>query len=483
MARQHDPSRRIPPGPGTSSGGPDASDASGSSPVSASPAVSAQGVAGDAGSPGDPGDSGDSGEAVRPDGLRGRTDTSDTSSTAADTDAGPQASTSESPEGGNSENEAREGADARTSSAKRAGAAGTAAAASGTGAARGTGDPDSSAEEVPERASANSEETTTSSASTASASGPAAAQATTGTVGGSPGVAVAVAAAGSGRAGTGTRTAGELLGSRPKKPILAAAAVIGAILVSVPFLMMGLDDRKPEKDRTQNAAGTVLGTERSEPPETYTAKSPSPSATPSKEKEKAKEKPSAPPAAKPVAVPPPVTPERKPTATVTAKAPPNTAASALSGLAKSDPEGRHICYRAFVSGSGWQTPVCDGTMAGTAGQGKQITALNIAVWNVGGSSANALLHDQGATSGNAKWAPNWTATVADGKNNYIGSAQQGAPFLTGFAMNVGKGSVCHTARLDGGGWGPQYCKNSRPEYMFVGTVDNKRWFEAVKLTV
>ncbi|MFD5870680.1 hydrogenase expression protein HypA [Streptomyces sp. NPDC060322] len=480
MARQHDPSRRIPPGPDTSSG---ASDASGSSPAPARPAVPAQGVAGEAGSPGGSGDSGDSGEILRPDGLRGGTDTTETSSTAADPDSGPQAPTSESPEGGDAENEAHEGAGARTPSAKREGVAGTAATASGTAAARGIDDPDTSAEKVPEPASANSEETTTASASTASASGPAAARATTGTVGRSPGVAVAVAVADSGRAGTGTRTDGELLGSRPKKPILAAAAVIGAILVSVPFLVMGQDDRKPDKDRTQNAAGTVLGTERSEQPETYTAKSPSPSATPSKEKEKAKEKPSAPPAAKPVVVPPPVTPERKPTATVTAKAPPNTAASALSGLAKSDPEGRHICYRAFVSGSGWQTPVCDGTMAGTAGQGKQITALNIAVWNVGGSSANALLHDQGATSGNAKWAPNWTATVADGKNNYIGSAQQGAPFLTGFAMNVGKGSVCHTARLDGGGWGPQYCKNSRPEYMFVGTVDNKRWFEAVKLTV
>ncbi|HWU06122.1 MAG TPA: hydrogenase expression protein HypA, partial [Streptomyces sp.] len=295
----------------------------------------------------------------------------------------------------------------------------------------------------------------------------------------------AAAAAGGGDTGAGTRTAGEPFGSRPKKPILAAAAVIGALLVSVPFLVSGNDDRKPERDRTQNAAGTVLGAEHSEQPETYTSKSPSPSVSPSRTKEKEKEevKPSEPPAPKPVVVPPPVKPERKPTATVTAKAPPNTAAGALSSLAKADPEGRHICYRAFVAGNGWQAPVCDGTMAGTAGQGKKITALNIAVWNVGGSSANALLHDQGSTSGNAKWVPSWTAVVADGKDNYIGSSKQGAPFMTGFAMNVGKGGVCHSARLRGGSWGPQYCKNSRPEYMFVGTVDNESWFEAVKLTV
>ncbi|MFC8224480.1 hydrogenase expression protein HypA [Streptomyces sp. NPDC057287] len=468
MARQRDPSRHIPPGPGTSSGAPDASGASGSSPVSARRAEPTQGV------------TGDPGEALGPDSPSGRTDTS---STAADPGAGVRGPTGGSPEGGGSGNEAGEGADARTRSAQRAGTAGTASTASGTGTAPGTGGPVPSAEEVSEPASADSEESTTTSASAAPASGPAAAHAATGAVGGQPRTAVAVAAASGGGAGTGTgtRAAGELLGSRPKKPMLAAAAIIGAILVSVPFLVAGQDDGKPEKERTQNAAGTVLGAERSEQPENYTSKSPSPSATPSKEKEKVK--PSEPPAAKPVAVPPPVTPERKPTATVTAKAPPNTAASALSGLAKSDPEGRHICYRAFVSGSGWQTPVCDGTMAGTAGQGKQITALNIAVWNVGGSSANALQHDQGSTSGSAKWAPSWTATVADGKNNYIGSSKKGAPFLTGFAMNVGKGNVCHTARLDGGGWGPQYCKNSRPEYMFVGTTDNSKWFEAVKLTV
>ncbi len=107
-------------------------------------------------------------------------------------------------------------------------------------------------------------------------------------------------------------------------------------------------------------------------------------------------------------------------------------------------------------------PVCDGTMTGTTGQGKKITALNISVWNVEGSSANALLHDAGAKSGNAKWAPSWTPVIANGKNVYIGSSKAGAPFMTGFAMNVGKGNVCHTAKMRNGGWGPQYCKSSRP---------------------
>ncbi|MBL1292234.1 hydrogenase expression protein HypA [Streptomyces sp. For3] len=459
MAREHDPSSHIPPSPSTSSG---ASGASGSSPVSVRRAVPMQGAAGD------PGD------ALTPGARRGG---KGTSSTAADPDAVAQGRTSGRPESGGSGDEAPEGADGRAQTAERAGAA---APASGTGAARVAGVPEPSTEETPGTASAESGENTVSSASPGSDSDPAAAHTATGTVGGSPDA--MAAAAGSGGAGAGTQADGEPPGSRPKKPMLAAAAIIGAILVSVPFLLAGQDDdRKSEKDRTQNAAGTVLDTERSAVPETYTSTSPSPSATPTKEKPS--DKPSESPSAKPVIVPPPVTPERKPTATVTAKAPPNTAASALSGLAKADPGGRHICYRAFVGGSGWQAPVCDGTMAGTTGQGKRITALNIAVWNVGGSSANALLHDEGATNGNAKWAPSWTAVVADGKNNYIGSSKQGAPFLTGFAMNVGKGGVCHTAKMGNGGWGGQYCKGSRPEYMFVGTTDNKGWFEAVKLTV
>ncbi|MFF1459833.1 hydrogenase expression protein HypA [Streptomyces sp. NPDC058330] len=444
------------------------------------------------------GAAGDPGDALTPGGLRGR---KDTSSTATGPDAGTQGPTSESPEapGGSPEVEgsggkAPEGADTRQQAEERAGGAGAAGSPDGGGTAGGIGAPESSTEGSAEPASTDSGETAVVSMTTPSspsAPEPAAARATAGTVGGSPDTAVAAAAAGSGGAGAGTHADDVPPGSRPKKPMLAAAAIVGAILISVPFLVAGQDDRKPEKDHTQNAAGTVLDTDRVVVPETYTSKSPSPSATPTKETEvkkekevkKETEKPSESPAPKPVIAPPPSTPKSAPTATVTAKAPLNTAASALSSLAKSDPQGRHICYRAFVYGSGWQMPVCDGTMTGTTGQGKQITALNIAVWNVGGSSANALLNDPGSTSGNAKWFPKWTAVIPDGKNVYIGSSKKDAPFMTGFAMNVGKGSVCHTAKMRGGGWGPQFCKDARPAYMFVGTTANENWFEAVKLTV
>ncbi|SFL33635.1 RICIN domain-containing protein [Streptomyces pini] len=65
---------------------------------------------------------------------------------------------------------------------------------------------------------------------------------------------------------------------RPKKPILAAAAIAGAVLVSVPFLMPG-----PGPDRTSAVAasdstdGTVLEDRAPRRPGRYAAESPSPS--------------------------------------------------------------------------------------------------------------------------------------------------------------------------------------------------------------
>lgn len=480
MAREHDPSSHIPSRPDAPAGASGAADPSASSPVSVRRAVPMRGTAGD------PGD------ALMPGGSRNG---KDTSSPAAGPDAGARRPSSESEESEGSGHEAPEAAGSQKETGEQAGGEGAAGASSAVGAARAGGTPEPAAEEPSEATSTTSAEAGATSATSASSASPepdpdpdpAAAPATTRTVGGTPSPAAA-AAAGDGGGGAGTHADDVPPNGRLKKPMLAAAAIAGAVLISVPFLVAGQNDRKPEKEQTQNAAGTVLDSGRPVSPETYTSESPKPSVTPSeKKKEKKKEtvRPSATPTLKAAIAPPPPpkAPATRPTATVTAKAPPGTAASAMNSLAKNDPHGRHICYRAFVAEHGWQQPVCDGTITGTTDQGKKITALNIAVWNVEGSSANALLHDPGSTSGNSKWAPNWTAVVADGKNNYIGSSKKGAPFLTGFAMNIGNGSVCHTAKMGGGGWGPQVCKNKRPEYMFVGTTANDHWFEAVRLTV
>ncbi|WP_405869022.1 hydrolase [Streptomyces sp. NBC_00005] len=171
------------------------------------------------------------------------------------------------------------------------------------------------------------------------------------------------------------------------------------------------------------------------------------------------------------------------TATVTAKPPQDTAATAVRRLAKDDPAGRHICYRAFVTGRGWQKPVCDGTMAGTTGQEAPIKALNIAVTGTGGSAANAFVHNPQSTDGRGKWEPQWTAIIADGENNYIGGSKKDDPYMSGFAINIGSGQVCQVAHVSDSGWGTQGCAKPRPAYIFGGTLDNSHWLEAVKFTV
>ncbi|MFJ4079433.1 hypothetical protein ACIP2Z_10800 [Streptomyces iakyrus] len=171
------------------------------------------------------------------------------------------------------------------------------------------------------------------------------------------------------------------------------------------------------------------------------------------------------------------------TTTVTAKPAQDTAASAVKRLAANDPSGRHICYRAYVSGQGWQKPVCDGTIAGTSGRNRPIKALDIAVHGVGGSAANAFRHTAKPVDGRGEWQPSWTAVTGDGRNFTIGSAKRNAPNMLGFAMNVGTGEICNTVRLRGHDWGERACSKPRPDFTFGGTLDNEVWLEAVKLTV
>ncbi|MFJ6895156.1 hypothetical protein [Streptomyces hokutonensis] len=161
----------------------------------------------------------------------------------------------------------------------------------------------------------------------------------------------------------------------------------------------------------------------------------------------------------------------------------NTAATAVNRLARKDPSGRHICYRAYVSGQGWQKPVCDGATAGTTSQDRPIKALNIAVSGIGGSAANAFVHDPSSTNGQGKWEPHWTAVIADGGNNYIGSTKSSAPNMSGFAINVGSGRICQTAKVSDHGWVDRGCTAARPAFAFSGALKNTRYLEAVKLTV
>ena len=172
-------------------------------------------------------------------------------------------------------------------------------------------------------------------------------------------------------------------------------------------------------------------------------------------------------------------------ATTAAKPPQDTAATAVNRLAADDPSGRHICYRVFLAGDGWQPPVCDGTMAGTTDQEKPITSINIAVYGVAGSAANAFVHDPASTNGQPKWQPTgWTAVIADGKDNYIGSSAKDAPNMSGFGINVGSGRICQIDHINAAAdWGAQSCDGPRGAYNFGGTLINSRWLSAVKFTV
>ncbi|MFG3289324.1 hydrolase [Streptomyces sp. NPDC048179] len=170
------------------------------------------------------------------------------------------------------------------------------------------------------------------------------------------------------------------------------------------------------------------------------------------------------------------------TATVTAKPKQDTAATAVNRLAAADPGGRHICYRAYVQGTGWTKPVCDGTIAGTVGKNIPIKDINVAVYGVDGSAGNSFVYNSQSTDGKGKWQI-WTKVVADGKDNYIGSTKPADPYLLDFAINVGNGQICGFSHVHNFGWGNQVCSDARPALLTLGTPDNTLWLEAFKLTV
>ncbi|MFJ6541049.1 hypothetical protein ACIQMP_10415 [Streptomyces sp. NPDC091385] len=261
-----------------------------------------------------------------------------------------------------------------------------------------------------------------------------------------------------------------------------------AALVVVPLVIIGSggsdDGHQRETARASNVKSASPGTTeapRTAPPAPRTA-SPSPAPTaakPKKPKEKGRTGGTGGGVTVTVTARPPGA-----TATVTAKPPAETAGTAVNRLAASDPGGRHICYRAYVSGQGWQNPVCDGTMAGTTGRNRAIKALEFAVRGTGGSAANAFVHKAGSTDGKGVWQPRWTAVTGDGRNFRVGGTAHGAPDMLGFAVNVGSGRICQATRLVGStAWSGTGCADARPAYAFGGTLDNKRRLEAVRFTV
>ncbi|MFC8100084.1 hypothetical protein [Streptomyces sp. NPDC057363] len=306
------------------------------------------------------------------------------------------------------------------------------------------------------------------------------------------GSAAGTAAAGTAAAGTAAGGAGAdgPPSGNPKKPLLAAAGIAGVVLLAVPLLIWATDDSRQKKDSVAVAAGsdTLLEEEPLEVPKgDYAPAKPTPE--PSTEKPSAKpspvvEKPD------PVRSPAPVA---EPAEAVTKKAeprikkeeaprvkehkapvlPPNTAAYAVQRLAASNP-GRHICYRVHVKGAGWTAPVCDGATAGQEGNGRPITAINVAVVNAQRVNGNEFVQKDG-------WTSEWSG-AADGTDLTLGSAASNAPNLSGFTIGVKSGNVCQNHKLGNRDWGGLACESPKG-WIFGGTTEAHLWLEAVRFTV
>ncbi|MER5339361.1 hypothetical protein ABT030_03270 [Streptomyces mirabilis] len=255
------------------------------------------------------------------------------------------------------------------------------------------------------------------------------------------------------------------------KPLVVGPVALGvAALVVVPLMILGSggSDGGSRQSQAARAAGETSKSptaEESAPTRSSSISTPptSPSSTASKSPAKPKKSSS---------------PKSGGGATAT-----DTADIAVNRLARSDPSGRHICYRAYLSGQGWQKPVCDGAVAGATSRNRPIKALNIAVSGVGGSAANAFVHDPDSTNGQGRWEPHWTAVIADGRNNYIGSTKPSAPNMSGFAIKIGSGRICQTAKASGYDWGRRGCADPGTDFVFGGALKNTHYLEAVKFTV
>ncbi len=153
-----------------------------------------------------------------------------------------------------------------------------------------------------------------------------------------------------------------------------------------------------------------------------------------------------------------------------------TAATAVRELAARS-EGRHICYRAFVQGDGWQDPVCDGGEAGTTGKGTPIKALNIATSGTGGVTGASAFVAEGWRDGD-KWQK-----ADDSADMVIGSTEESDPVLQGHTLQVFDGSVCLDAHLQGGEWLDQTCTEPG-QFKYGGSpMEQNIPLEAVRFTV
>lgn len=131
--------------------------------------------------------------------------------------------------------------------------------------------------------------------------------------------------------------------------------------------------------------------------------------------------------------------------------PPPLSATAQSVLSQ---PGRHICYVAYVNGTGWQSWGCDGATAGTAGQDSGLAALTIAV-SPGFSGVCAVAHVPSVS-----WQ-DWTCTSHfPSRTVTVGTTGEGRQldalslYLPGTS---GMRTICAQANMQRLGWTTGVC--------------------------
>ncbi|WP_328565004.1 hypothetical protein [Streptomyces coelicoflavus] len=260
-----------------------------------------------------------------------------------------------------------------------------------------------------------------------------------------------------------------------KPLVVGPVALLAAAVVIVPLLLLGSggsDDDGDQRTQAGSSSETRAPGKGGDIPPTVSLSPSTPSGQPSSK----------------ASNPPPTTAlpgspsRRKASRTPSTRKAPETAAAAVEALAKGSSSSRHICYRAYLAGQGWQKPVCDGRMTGGPDQTLPIKALNIAMTGVSGSSANAFTYKAGSADGRGEWNQ-WTSVVGDGKDNYIGKPSSNAPNMLGFAINIGKGQLCHVVRVRNSDGGRRACVKPRPAFTFGGSLLNKAWLQSVEFTV
>lgn len=93
----------------------------------------------------------------------------------------------------------------------------------------------------------------------------------------------------------------EMPPDRPNKPVLAAVAIGGAVVLAIPILLIGTGSHHAKKHPTAAAADTVLPGDGQQPPGAFVSSTPTPSPSPSASKNDTAKAKNASPSAKPSA--------------------------------------------------------------------------------------------------------------------------------------------------------------------------------------